>query len=264
MDKLRVGLAPLKLCESIEHGVDKICAVLDTCKKQNVDIVCFPEAYIPGLRGTDVQLPPYDQEAMERALQKIKECCRKNRIYAIVGMEWLSDIGLENRAYVISSSGDVCGYQTKNQITPGGESQNYVADGRRGIFEVNGVKFGIVICHEGWRYPETARWAAIRGAKVIFQPQWTGSDMYEKPDCEWGVSIYEKAMVCRAIENDIYFVSVNTVMRGQNSATSIIEPNGNVMAYVPRGKEELLVRDLDLSRATGFHAFRYDPGLYPD
>lgn len=29
----------------------------------------------------------------------------------------------------------------------------------RQIFEAGGVRFGIAICHEGWRYPETVRWA---------------------------------------------------------------------------------------------------------
>ncbi len=32
------------------------------------------------------------------------------------------------------------------------------------------MKFGVAICHEGWRYPETVRWAAVRGAKVVFHP----------------------------------------------------------------------------------------------
>jgi len=27
-----------------------------------------------------------------------------------------------------------------------------------------------VICHEGWRYPETVRWAVRRGAQVVFHP----------------------------------------------------------------------------------------------
>ena len=38
------------------------------------------------------------------------------------------------------------------------------------------MKFGVAICHEGWRYPETVRWAASRGARIVFHPQHTGSD----------------------------------------------------------------------------------------
>ena len=32
------------------------------------------------------------------------------------------------------------------------------------------LTFGVAICHEGWRYPETVRWAARRGAHVVFHP----------------------------------------------------------------------------------------------
>jgi hypothetical protein len=35
------------------------------------------------------------------------------------------------------------------------------------------------------------------------------------------------------------------------------------VAHVPYGKEQLLVHDLDLARATGFCARRYDPAFYP-
>ena len=45
----------------------------------------------------------------------------------------------------------------------------------RRLFEINGIKAGVAICHEGWRYPETVRWAAVRGAKVVFHPHHTGN-----------------------------------------------------------------------------------------
>ena len=39
------------------------------------------------------------------------------------------------------------------------------------------LTFGIAICHEAFRYPETVRWAAVRGAKIVFHPHCTGSEM---------------------------------------------------------------------------------------
>jgi predicted amidohydrolase len=173
-------------------------------------------------------------------------------------MEWVTPRGLENRAFAIADSGRVLGHQTKNQITPGGEERHYVPDAKRAVFDLAGVRVGIVICHEGWRYPETVRWAAVRGAKIVFQPQVTGSD----PDgpvraAPWGTGFYEMAMVCRAQENSIYFASVNQAMTRQNSATALIDPKGDLVAHVPRGEESLLVADLDLAKATGFYAGRY-------
>ena len=169
---------------------------------------------------------------------------------------------MENRAFVVSASGRVLGHQTKNQITPGGESRNYVPDGERRLFSVNGVKFGIVICHEGWRYPETVRWAAVRGARIVFQPQVTANKQAILFD-EWGTTFYEKAMICRSEENSIYFASVNNAMPNQYSATSLIGPNGDCIAFVPYGEEKLLVVSIDVSLATRRYVRRYRPELYP-
>jgi predicted amidohydrolase len=71
------------------------------------------------------------------------------------------------------------------------------------------------------------------------------------------------AMILRAKENSIYFASVNQAMRQQNSATSLIDPDGNLLQWLPYGDEGLLVADLDLSKATGFYASRYRPEFYP-
>ncbi len=263
MKTIRIGLAPLRQPDSVFHGVEKIDGVLAACAVEQVAIVCFPEAYLPGLRGASFALPAVDQPAMEEALQRLRVSCRAHGVAAIVGLEWVSELGLENRAVVISAAGRALGHQTKNQITPGGESRNYVPDGKRRVFRTAGVVFGITICHEGWRYPETVRWPAVRGARIVFQPQVTGSDKPGKTLTTWGESFYEKAMQGRAGENGIYFASVNQAMRYQNSATSLIDPQGNLMAHVPYGKEDLLIADLDVSKATRFYARRYRPEWYP-
>jgi predicted amidohydrolase len=44
----------------------------------------------------------------------------------------------------------------------------------------------VTICHEGWRYPEGVRWAARRGAQVVFHPQMTGSDRTGPTIERWG------------------------------------------------------------------------------
>src|SRR4051812_19214630 len=127
----RIGLVPLKPSRSVPRGVETIRRMLAACRMESVEIACFPETYLPGLRGADEDLPPPDQPLMERALQQVSAACRENGVAAIVGMEWVTERGLENRAFVIDRDGTVLGHQTKNQITPGGESENYVPDGQR-------------------------------------------------------------------------------------------------------------------------------------
>ncbi|MEO5901751.1 MAG: carbon-nitrogen hydrolase family protein, partial [Ilumatobacteraceae bacterium] len=153
------------------------------------------------------------------------------------------------------------GTQTKNQLDPT-EEADYVPGDTRQVFEIKGLKFGVAICHEGWRYPETVRWAALRGAKIVFHPQLTGSDRAGVELTEWGSAeapYYEKAMMCRSVENTIYFASVNYALRYQDSATSLIAPSGACQAYLPYGQEGLLVQSINAKEATGLLARRYAP-----
>lgn len=263
---IRIGLAQLKLPHSTSHGVNKVIETLNQGASNDVDVVCFPESYIPGLRGQDFAVPEPDQPVMEEALHKISEAAASCGVAAIVGMEWESEVGLHNVAFVISETGDVLGYQAKNQIPPG-EDKIYVPDGKRKIFTVKGVPFGIAICHEGWRYPETVRWAAVRGARIVFHPHYTGSDKKGMTITEWGSPsspYFEKAMITRSVENTIYFASVNYALQFQQSATSLLSPWGKCIAYVPYGEEGLLVEDIYLPKASGLFAKRYNPELYPE
>jgi predicted amidohydrolase len=123
----------------------------------------------------------------------------------------------------------------------------------------------VAICHEAWRYPETVRWAAVRGAKIVFHPQLTGSDQHGVRLTQWGqpsAPYYEKAMMCRGLENTIYFASVNYALRFQESATSLITPLGQCQAYLPYGREGVLVQTIKLEEATGLLATRYAPDRY--
>lgn len=264
-DTLRIGLAAVPNAPTVEERLATAERVLADAAAQNVAIVCFPETYIPGLRGFDFPVPPPDQQRQEAALERMRAATQRHGVAVVVGMEWETDLGPHNVAFVISRDGVVEGYQAKNQI-PLEEEPHYVPDGRRRLFEVDGVPFGITICHEGWRYPEATRWAAARGAQIVFHPQLTGSDASGPTITRWGdpdSPYYEKAMIARGVENTVYFASVNYAMAFQDSATTLIGPDGECVAHVPYGDEHLLVCDLDLSRATGLVAKRYDPAFYP-
>lgn len=231
---------------------------------RGADVVCFPEAYLPGLRGQDFEVPSFGRADQERLLVAVKEEARRLGITTILGMEDVAEAGRRIAAFVIGADGKLQGVQTKNQLDPS-EDRFYVPGDSRRLFEVRGVPFGVAICHEGWRYPETVRWAAARGAKIVFHPQLTGTDRHGVRLTEWGARdapYYEKAMMMRSIENGIYFASVNYALRFQESATSLIAPDGRCQAFLPYGEEGVLIGEIDLGEATGLLARRYAPERY--
>ena len=259
-----VALASPRVASSLDDGLERVGRLMDDAARRSASIVCFPEAYLPGLRGDEFEPPPFDRDDQERALRAVGEMARERRIAAIVGMERIVERGRQIAAVVFDADGEVRGWQTKNQLDPS-EERFYVPGDSRRVFEIGGVVFGIAICHEGWRYPETVRWAATRGAKIVFHPQQTGSDRAGMRLTEWGspeAPYYEKAMLMRSIENGIWFASVNYALRFPESATSLIAPDGRCRAFLPYGEEGVLVEEIDLGEATGHLASRYAPDRY--
>jgi predicted amidohydrolase len=256
-----IALASPRIASTLDDGLQRIERLLSDASARGAEIVCFPEAYLPGLRGQDFDVPPFDEAQQERALRTVAGWARIYAVATILGMERFTEAGRQIAAYVIDARGRVQGFQTKNQLDPT-EDPFYVPGNARRLFEINGVTFGVAICHEGWRYPETVRWAAVRGAKVVFHPQHTGSDRAGVRPTQWGAADgphYEKAMMMRSIENTIYFASVNYALRFPESATSLIAPSGQCQAYLPYGEEGVLVQAIAPEEATGVLAARYAP-----
>src|SRR5947207_2337374 len=155
-----VALASPCIASALDEGLGKIKRLLSEASAQGAEIVCLPEAYLPGLRGQDFEVPPFDQTQQERALRAVAQWARTYAVATILGTERLTAAGRQIAAYVIDARGQIQGYQTKNQLDPT-EDRYYVPGNSRQLFEINGVRFGVAICHEGWRYPETVRWAAV-------------------------------------------------------------------------------------------------------
>jgi predicted amidohydrolase len=261
-----IALASPGIASTLDEALDKIKRLLSEAAAQGAAIVCFPEAYLPGLRGQDFAVLPWNQTQQDRALQAVAQWASTYAVATILGMERLTAAGRQIAACVIDAQGQLQGYQTKNQLDPS-EEPFYVPGHTRRLFEINGMQFGIAICHEGWRYPETVRWAAVRGAKIVFHPQHTGTNQAGVRLTQWGAAsgpYYEKAMMMRSLENTIYFASVNYALPFQEAATSLITPSGQCQAYLPYGQEGVLVQAINVEAATGLLAMRYAPERYQE
>jgi predicted amidohydrolase len=261
---MRIGLAQAGFPRSVADGVQRVQQFLRESRERGCDIVCFPEAYLPGMREQGFPVPDFSPAEQQETLKAIQHTAREVGVPVILPMEWQTENGVHNAAVVIDEHGAIQGWQIKNQLDPG-EDHLYVPGNVRRVFTIKGVTFGIAICHEGWRYPETVRWAAVRGASIVFHPHYCGGPSGSRQPTEWGNPAnpyYEKAMVCRSLENNIYFASINYALPYQESTTSLISPEGECLTWAPYGEELLLVHDIDPARATGLLARRYNSERY--
>lgn len=81
---LRIGLAAAKNAPSVEERLADANRFLAEAAARDVAIVCFPETYLPGLRGFDFAVPAPDQRRQEAALAEIRAAVRQHRVAADV------------------------------------------------------------------------------------------------------------------------------------------------------------------------------------
>jgi len=229
---------------------------------ERAGLICFPECFVPGYRGLGKSVPSPDPAFLERAWSTIRAAAAQATLAVVLGTERVVDEDLFATALVINPDGTVAGFQDKVQIDPSEEGIYSPGSGRQ-VFQTGPLTFGVAICHEGWRYPETVRWAARRGAHIVFHPHFhIGEPGSYAPSsfADPANSFHEKAVLCRAAENTCYFATVNCASAGSPTTSAVVRPDGTLLSYQPYGKEGVLIADIDITEATGLLATRYKSG----
>ena len=259
MNPFRIALANLRLAATAEESVTLAEQAIAQASNERAGIICFPECYIPGYRAMGKLVPPPDPAFLERAWSAIRAAAAKADLAVVLGTERVVDHDLLASVLVINRDGTIAGFQDKVQLDPSEDGTYSPGSGRR-VFQAGPLTFGIAICHEGWRYPETVRWAVRHGAHIVFHPHFHEREPGGYVPSSFGDpanSFHEKAVLCRAAENTCYIATVNVASAGSPTTSAVVRPDGTLLCYQPYGKEGLLVADIDITAATGLLAARY-------
>ena len=258
MPTVRVALAALPFPASPDDSVARAEAAIAEAGAAGAAVVCFPECYVPGYRALGAPVPPAEPAFLDRAHAAVAAAAARARVAVVLGTERFVDGRLRITTLVAGPDGKLLGWQDKVQLDPS-EDALYQPGAERRVFEGGGLAFGVVICHEGWRYPETVRWAARHGARLVFHPHFGEAEPGSFRPTSFADprnTFHEASVLCRAAENTVWYASVNCASEGQPTATAIARPDGTLHALQPHGRAGLLLADLDLDLATGLLASR--------
>src|SRR5689334_22417902 len=263
MGTYRIALANIRFPSSREESVTLAAEAIAQASQEQADVICFPECFVPGYRGINTRVLPPDPVFLERAWSTIASAAAKANVTVILGTERVVGDAVLASALVVNRDGTIAGFQDKVQLDPS-EDTIYTPGSGRHVFQTGELKFGIAICHEGWRYPETVRVAVRGGAHVVFHPHfhWAEPGSYRPTTfADPANTFHEKAALCRAAENTCYFATVNYASDGSPTTSAVVRPDGTLLTYQPYGKQGLLVADVDLAAATRLLASRCKPAL---
>jgi predicted amidohydrolase len=259
MTSIRIALANIEIPSGPEDALERALVALAEAARAGARVVCFPEAYIPGYPWAARRPGNVASSFLEQAHASVARAAGAHKIGVVLGTERYLGAKPRLTALVVRPDGQIAGFQDKVQLDPS-EDERYEPGTERQLFEIDGLRFGIVICHEGFRYPEATRWAARRGAQLVFHPHYDEAEPGAFQPTEFADprnTFHEKAFLCRAAENHCFFAAVNCASPGSPTTSAIVRPDGTLLCHQPYGQAGLLVSDIDPTEATGRLAQRY-------
>lgn len=253
MNMLRIGLAQVKQGDDFDANVQTIFRFMDQAAGKGVQILCFPESQTVGYR-VDVAPPPSQYpvpvEKLEASHQQIADRCGQLGLACILGTETplASDPRNgkpHNSTLTINEQGRILGLHHKTRLTPL-DAVAYTPGDDIQTYDLLGVKVGVLICFEGFRFAHTTQECVRQGAQLVFHPQ----NNTTRPN-DWKLPVHNAMITTRAAENTIWFASCNICHeQHQNCRSLVVAPDGQIHAQTKLRQEELLVAEIDIDRAT--------------
>ncbi len=267
MKMLRLGLAQTKQTADFAENARTIERFIAEAGRQKVQLLCFPETQTVGYR-VDIATPepPCPAQELDALHAQVAQQCKDQGMACVLGTELpgpTPDSKPYNSALVINERGEILGAHHKTKLTPL-DAVAYSPGEAIETYDLCGIKVGVVICFEGFRFAETTAECVRQGAQVVLHPQ----NNTTRPN-DWKVPVHHAMIVTRAAENTIWFASCNACLEPhQNCRSMIVAPDGRIQAQAELLREELVVADIDVDLATGA-MFHYDleqcaPMLFSD
>ena len=168
-----------------------------------------------------------------------------------------------NIAVVLEKDGTIAGRYRKMHIPddPAYYEKFYFTPGDLGFepIDTSVGRLGVLVCWDQW-FPEAARLMAMRGAEMLIYPTaigWESSDTEEEKTRQ--LNAWQIVQRGHAVANGLPVITVNRVGHepdpsGQTKGilfwgnSFVAGPQGELLAELPKDKEEVRVVDVDKSR----------------
>ncbi len=244
---MKVSVIQMEIGNDLEINLENARRLIEISATVGSRLVCLPEYFaIPPFSIMD-RLTIYE-ETYETTIIMLQEVSRVNRL-CIVGGSLIRKRhdGLYFNSCPVFDKGVHIAFQDKIHITTQERTWGLSGGERLQVFEVDGVKVGVVICAD-ILFPKTTAALRDQGAKLMVVPLTSPireNDLTQKNrDC---------IFVARAFDNNLYVIKTGSV--GQTASglkvagrSLIAAPHGVLLKVKSETNEEVLTIDLDISK----------------
>lgn len=251
------------LAGDIAHNADNIITAIETAKQQYSKLIIFPELALCGYPPEDLLLRDDFYLAVDKAMRAILQ--HTKNIYVVFGYPRKTADALYNSAVVMHQQKIIATYDKQCLPNYGvfDEKRYFTAGDKTGVIDIDGTKFGILICEDLWQSQPIAH-AKTAGAEVILS---LNASPFHLNKMAQRLAIMQQ----RQAETGLAIVYVNLV-GGQDELifagrSFALNKQGDYAALADAFKEEILTITLDaehnivtqpLPKVTSSDAIVYD------
>src|SRR3954469_17361002 len=245
---MRLALAQINtVVGDLDGNGERILEWLAEAKRQEADIVLFPELAVTGYPPEDLLLRPSFVRAAQAKAERLSREARG--IVALVGVPWF-DRDLYN-ACAVCAAGEIKALYRKRFLPNYGvfDEDRYFASGRELVLlEHGGTLIGPPTCEDMWQRGPPATELALAGAQVLLNL--SASPFHVLRDRE-----RQEMFAARARANSCFVAFCNSG-GGQDElifdgSSLVLDEEGHVLARGPAFEEALLVVDIEPAEAVG-------------
>jgi NAD+ synthetase len=239
---MRIALAQLdQTLGDLRGNAAAIVDAIDAARRAQADLVVTPELSLCGYPPEDLVLRPAFLDACAAELAALAPCVHD--VVALVGFPERHDGARHNATAVMRDGRVECIY--RKHYLPNYtvfDEERYFEPGRDAcVFDVAGVRIGLLICEDCW-FPQPAAQARAAGAQMVIVPN--GSPYHTQQQRARVLQIE-----ARVRENGVPFVYLNQV-GGQDElvfdgASFVMDAQGAIAQQLPAWQSALAIAEFD-------------------
>jgi len=249
--KLKIASSQFAVNTDIQKNLASIKKHITIAASKGADLIHFCECSLSAYAGIDFEeFTAETNQQIQSGISKIRELAQLNNIWVIFGTHFFEGEMEKpfNSLFVINKQGEI-EHRYNKRFLAQFDLDWYSAGTEPGIFEIKGIKCGLLICHE-WRYPELYRQYYKLGVQLLFQ-SWYDGNYSEEEYLEEGKNLGEVIpgfVRGNAANNKLWVSASNTCKKQQGFPAFVCRPDGVVQGRLKRNTTGLLITEIDFEK----------------
>lgn len=235
---MRIAAYQFAVFGNIIENFKEIEKAIYLAKGKNVQLLIFPECSLTGYPPRNIaDSSCVDFNLVHTMCNKLQIIADENNISFIVGTIYKEE-EIYNRAMLFQPNSQIKFYDKR--ALWGWDKDNFAQGTTDGIFEIDGIRFGIRICFE-IRFPEFFRQLYRSKTDINLVLFYDVADI----DDNERYNMIRGHLQTRAVENVTTTISVNAISPFQTAPTVVFGKSGQCIKECVRNKPELLIYDFE-------------------